>query len=132
MTDHSGTLDAFFKSQSVGLSSAERQRADGRSFKGTLEVEELQVPSTTLNDLLTREGVKKIDLLAMDIEGNELKALRGFDLERFRPELIVSEGKRRGVTAYSLRHGYEVIERYRNFDFVNIYYRPIAGARGSP
>ena len=29
----------------------------------------------------------------MDIEGGEPKALAGFDLDRFRPELIVIEGK---------------------------------------
>ncbi|MGE4608210.1 MAG: FkbM family methyltransferase [Myxococcota bacterium] len=131
VTDHSGTEDTFFKSQSLGLSSAERRRADGRHFGDTLEVEEILVPSTTLDDLLAREGVTKIDLLAMDIEGHELKALRGLDIDRFRPELVVAEGKRLGVTAYLDEHGYEVIERYQPFDFVNAYYQRRAGAHGS-
>ena len=123
VTDHSGTEDSFFRSESLGLSSADRKRADGKHFGGKLEVEEIKVPSITLDDLLEREGVEKIDLLAMDIEGHELTALHAFDIDRFQPALVVTEGKRPDVTAYLAEHGYEVIDRYRPFDRVNEYYR---------
>lgn len=123
VTDHSGTEDSFYKSQSRGLSSADRGRADGKHFGGTLEVEEVKVQSITLTDLLDNEGIGKIDLLAMDIEGHELNALHGFDIDRFRPELVVTEGKRPDVAAFFEEHGYEVIERYRAFDLVNDYFR---------
>ena len=123
VTDHSGTEDSFFKSESLGLSSADRERADGAHFGGTLRVEEVKVPSITLDDLLDREGVEKIDLLAMDIEGHELTALHAFDIDRFQPALVVTEGKRPDVRAYFAEHGYEVIDRYRPFDPVNEYYR---------
>ena len=79
----------------------------------------------TLNDLLDREGIKKIDLLAMDIEGHELNALAGFDIERFSPDLIVIEGRmRRGdmLKQYFNQHGCELIERYVPFDYVNLYF----------
>ncbi len=85
-------------------------------------MEEISIPSISLNDLLDREGVTKIDLLAMDIEGHELTALHGFDIERFRPDLVVTEGRRPDVTAYFTDHGYKVIERYLPFDTVNEYY----------
>ena len=78
----------------------------------------------TLDDLLEREGVEKIDLLSMDIEGHEAKALAGFDIERFRPELVVIEGHNKDVTTYLHRHGYKQILRYVPFDPVNRYFRP--------
>ncbi|MEE2665568.1 MAG: FkbM family methyltransferase [Myxococcota bacterium] len=127
VTDHSGTEEAFYRSQSVGLSSADRSRADGTHFGGSLDVEETRVPSTTLDDLLAREGIETIDLLALDIEGHEFNALRGIDLARFQPQLVVSEGRRRDVSTYLHEQGYEVIERYLRFDFVNTYYQRRAG-----
>jgi FkbM family methyltransferase len=128
VTDHSGTNDLFFKSDGLGLSSTKRRNARGLKFGQDRAIEEIRVESTTLDDLLTREGVTKIDLLAMDIEGHELTALRGFDLARFEPKLVVAEGKRANVTAYLASHGYEMIERYQPFDPVNGYYRPTAKA----
>ena len=93
------------------------------NFGAELAVEEIQVPSITLNELLEQVGVSEIDLLAMDIEGHELPALRGIDLERYRPELIVVEGNRGPVISHLTERGYEVIERYRPFDRINTYLR---------
>ena len=83
---------------------------------------EVRIPMITLNDLLDREGVEKIDLVSMDIEGHEPKAFAGFDIERFAPELLVVEGKNKGVKEYLEEHGYVQIERYKKFDTVNGYY----------
>ena len=126
VSDKSSDNAVFFKSQSMGLSSADIGRADGTHFGGKLEVEEISLPSISLNDLLDREGIETIDLLAMDIEGHELTALHGFDIDRFRPALVVTEGRRPAVAAFFAEHGYEVIERYRPFDTVNDYYRRVA------
>ena len=64
----------------------------------------------------------------MDIEGHEPKALAGFEIERFQPELVVVEGqveknKQVEVSTYFKRHGYELIQKYRPFDTVNDYYK---------
>jgi FkbM family methyltransferase len=123
VADHSSTDATFFRSESPGLSSADRSRADGTHFGGRLGVEEVHVPSTTLDDLLEHVGVERIDLLAMDIEGHELAALRGIDLDRFRPQLVVTEGRRADVATHLYQNGYELIERYLPFDPVNTYYR---------
>jgi FkbM family methyltransferase len=123
VTDHSGTEDRFFKSEDTGISSTNADWASGKVFGDRMKVEEVRVPSTTLDDLLDREGVKKVDLLSMDIEGHELQALAGFDIERFRPELVVAEGKVEAVQRYFEEHGYELIERYLPFDEVNRYFR---------
>ena len=82
----------------------------------------MKVPSITLDALLDREGVEKVDLLAMDIEGHEPEALAGFDIERFQPKLAVIEGKDPAVAQYFERHGYALIERYLPYDPVNRYF----------
>ena len=74
---------------------------------------------------LEKQGITKVDLLAMDIEGHELTALHGFDIERFRPDLVVTEGRRPDVTAYFAEHGYGAIKRYLAFDTVNVYNAPV-------
>ena len=129
VTDHSGSQDPFFKSEALGLSSANPKKARGANFGDDLEIEEIRVHSTTLDDLLTREGVTKIDLLALDIEGHELQALRGFAFDSFRPELVMVEGKRDVVRTYLGERGYELIERYLPFDLVNDYFQPRTASR---
>lgn len=125
VADKSSDDSVFYRSENVGLSSATRERADGVHFGGALNVEEISIPSISLNDLLDREGITKVDLLAMDIEGHELTALHGFDIERFRPDLVVTEGRRPDVAAYFAEHGYGAIKRYLAFDTVNVYYAPV-------
>ena len=131
VTDRSGDQETFFRSPSTGLSSTDRTWAAGKLFGDSLEPEEVKVESITLDDLLEREEVGKIDLLSMDIEGHEPKALAGFDIDRFRPELVVIERPfppkqvgRDQVHGYFEEHGYELIEKYRPFDAVNWYFRP--------
>jgi FkbM family methyltransferase len=121
VTDHSGSDEVFYRSEEPGLSSTSERRARGQRFGTALETEEIRVPSITLDQLLQRVGNPTIDLLAMDIEGHELPALRGIDLDRYQPELVMVEGFRRPVIAYLEQHGYAVIERYRRLDRVNTY-----------
>jgi len=127
VTDHSGDTQTFFVSFGLGLSSTDRERASGKVFKLKHPTKEIRVDTITLNDLLDREGVTKIDLLSMDIEGHEPKALAGFDIERFQPELVVIEGQteapnKRAVSRYFKQRGYVLIEKYRPFDKVNDYF----------
>jgi len=87
-----------------------------------------RVPTITLNDLLDREGIDRIDFLSMDIEESEPAALAGFDIERFRPELVCIEATERvkePIAAYFKAHGYERIDAYLERDPSNWYYRPI-------
>jgi hypothetical protein len=66
----------------------------------------------------------------MDIEGSEPTALAGFDIERFRPELVVIEAapdNRAAIAAYFAAHGYERIDAYLEHDAFNWYFRPRAG-----
>ncbi len=90
-----------------------------------------EVPTITLNDLLAAEGVDRIDFLNMDIELWEPKALAGFDIERFRPELVCIEAHqevRQDLLDYFARHGYIVVGRYLRADVWNLYFTPLKSA----
>jgi FkbM family methyltransferase len=125
VTENSAGSGRFYKSERMGLSSTNQNMADGfeEDPRGRAKTEEIQVKKISLTDLLDQEEIKKIDLLLLDIEGHELKALAGIDLERFSPELIVSEvfGNDK-VTKYLNKHGYQQIQRYVPMDEVNTYY----------
>ncbi len=127
VTDNSEGSDRFYKSSRIGLSSTNQNNADGfeEDPRGRAKTEEIQVKKIALTDLFDREGIKKIDLLSLDIEGHELKALKGLDLERFSPELIVTEtgfDLKGELPKYLNQHGYQQIQRYVPMDEVNSYY----------
>ena len=50
------------------------------------------VPLRSLDDLVARGEIPKVDLIKMDVEGSEMGALRGArqTIERFRPKLAIS------------------------------------------
>jgi FkbM family methyltransferase len=56
------------------------------AFTHTAEVE-----VTTLDDLLVQTGNPKPDFVSIDVEGAELTVLKGFDLSRHQPDLILVE-----------------------------------------
>lgn len=51
----------------------------------------VEVPARTLSAVLDEAGAPPVDLLSLDVEGFELEALRGLDLGRHRPALILVE-----------------------------------------
>lgn len=126
VADHSEGVESFYRTESgelLGISTLTPRAALGRKH----EWEEIHVRTITLTDLLDQNGVSKIDLLSMDIEGAELIALAGFDINRFEPELVVVEVHavaRAPVQEYFSAHGYERIERYDPYDVYNYYFTP--------
>lgn len=87
----------------------------------------VKTPTTTLNTLLERRGVRRIDFLSMDIEQAEPMALAGFDIRRFRPRLVCIEMQNEtkdAIRAYMARHGWLEIEKYRQWDAVNAWFEP--------
>ena len=84
----------------------------------------VQVKTATLNSILASQEIESIDFLSIDIEGAELAALRGFDIERFAPALAAVETIHpEAVTEWFATHGYERIDRYRKADKINLYFR---------
>jgi FkbM family methyltransferase len=102
-------------------------RQDFTEFYGE-NVSAIDVATIALNDLLEAERVERVDFLSMDIELWEPKALAGFDVERFRPELVCIEAHldvRQQILDYFARHGYVVVGRYLRADIWNLYFTPI-------
>jgi FkbM family methyltransferase len=77
----------------------------------------INVPSRTLDSVLEEAGSPiAFDFLSIDVEGHEIEVLRGFDIDRWRPRLILLEdhvadlSKHRYLTAA----GYRIIRRFEN------------------
>jgi FkbM family methyltransferase len=75
-----------FAAQSDRSTLASQAPAEEVTFTHSAEVEVV-----TLDDLLARAGNPQPDFLSIDVEGAELDVLKGFDLARHRPGLILVE-----------------------------------------
>jgi FkbM family methyltransferase len=87
-----------------------------------------EVPTTTLNVVLDQAGVRKLDFMSMDIELAEPKALAGFDVDRFKPELVCIEAHeevRQQILDYFARHHYALVGKYLRVDPQNLYFTPM-------
>ena len=51
------------------------------------------IPSDTLNSIIEKSPYKdkKIDFVSIDVEGYELEVIKGFDLKKYKPSIIVIE-----------------------------------------
>ena len=90
-------------------------------------VDSVEVPTITLNDLLERENVEKVDFVNLDIEGFEIQALQGFDLSKYQPKLLCIEtigDNAPIVEEMLLKHGYKPIQPWSESDTHNVYYSP--------
>ncbi len=83
------------------------------------ETTEQRVHYRSCAEILHEAGVSRLDFVSIDVEGGELQALRGLDLDRFRPELVVVEGANPGSpSADFLRsHGYRHVLSRSGNDF---------------
>ena len=83
-----------------------------------------KIESITLNDLLEKNKIKKgFELLSIDVEGNELEVLKGFDLKYWKPKIIIIEhnydnNKMREITKIFEEKGYKKdLELFSFHDF---------------
>src|SRR5579875_2063011 len=86
-----------------------------------------KVPAITLNQLFEEYvGERSVDFLKLDIEGSEAEALAGFDMERFRPRLLVIEASvpNRPEPSHGAWEPLVLAHRYRLalFDGLNRFY----------
>jgi FkbM family methyltransferase len=74
-------------------------------------MEEVEV--RTLDEVLAEAGNPKLDFMSLDVEGFELQVLRGFDLMRHRPAVILIEDHLEHLLVHRhlARHGYRLVKR---------------------
>lgn len=53
--------------------------------------QKIQVPVLTLNQVLELEKIKYFDVLIVDVEGLETDVFEGFDLEKYKPKVLIVE-----------------------------------------
>ena len=105
--------EMFYQKELSQLSTIEEQQAK-IAFQGSINKSKIQ--SLTLDTILekTNSTDKKIDLLDIDVEGADLKVLKGFTIEKFKPELICveiheKEIKNSEIYKYLINFSYELV-----------------------
>lgn len=100
-SEHSDTLSY--------LGASDRHLQQVRAEGARARSEPTQVPLSTM-DAVLEEHEGPIDFVVIDVEGGELDLLDGFDLDRFRPRVLVIEDKALGRDDALVRatspHGY--------------------------
>ena len=83
------------------------------------KLEKVKVKLRTLDSFIQEQGIEKIDFLSIDTEGTELDVLRGFDIQKYRPRLMVIENNFNNPTIeeYLRRFGYVKNKRVAINDF---------------
>ena len=85
-----------------------------KNYDHEFMITKIRVEQRTLNSILANElkHLTKIDVLALDIEGGELKCFMGLDFNKYRPSVILTENGGgcksyvENVTEYLEQNGY--------------------------
>ena len=90
ISDKNENIKLFYQKELSQLSTIEKGQAES-VFQG--EIKEKEIEAFTLDEILSRDKYKdsKIDLLDIDVEGADLKVLRGLSFDKFKPELVCVE-----------------------------------------
>lgn len=75
-----------------------------------LAPEPMRVAARTLDSMLEESGAQGVDFVSIDVEGGEAEVLRGFDIMRWRPAVVLVESNAKfrqpQVRDYFVGHGY--------------------------
>ncbi|WP_168192781.1 FkbM family methyltransferase [Undibacter mobilis] len=77
----------------------------------------IEVPVRTLDSILEEaQAPVAFDFLSIDVEGHEIEVLRGFDLRRWQPRLVMIEDHVADLSKHDFMRaaGYRIIRRYEN------------------
>ena len=105
-----GVTKMFYQKKLSQLSTIDEKQAK-IAFQGNIKTSEIKC--FTLDAILEKLkfNEKKINLLDIDVEGGDLKVLKGFSLEKFKPELICVE-----IHEKEIKHS-EIYEYLSNFSY---------------
>ncbi len=83
-------IHMYFQKELSQLSTTDYQQAK-KAFQGPIKDKKIQ--AHTLDEIInfSKLDIKKIDFLDIDVEGADLKVLKGLSFEKYNPELICVE-----------------------------------------
>ncbi len=86
VTDHKGEVDLFFYHNRAAKNTISKEF-------GSDAKEQKKINSDTLNNIIENSKFKdsKVDFVSIDVEGNEMNVLNGFNLKKYKPKLILLE-----------------------------------------
>ena len=93
-------------------------------FKKLLNLDEDPVynffaPAISLNNLIEKHSINSIDLLSLDVEGNELSVLEGCNLSNGKIKNIIIESRSpKQIDDYLSRFGYVLIKQLSYHDYL--------------
>lgn len=86
VSDKNEEKKLYFFHERAAKNTLSRDHADGAK-------KIINIKTLTLNEIILKTSYydKEIDFLSIDVEGSELDVLRGFDLKKYKPKIIVAE-----------------------------------------
>lgn len=99
----------FFVAERPGHSGLVKNRVEAE----TKYVRTETVKIMTLDAILQQAGDPKLDFVSIDVEGTQLDVLKGFNLHRHRPVLLLVEDHLHELSAHTFirKQGYRLIKR---------------------
>ena len=90
VSDKSGEVDLYFYHDHSAINTLSKETFDSGGGK-SLNIKKIK--SETLNSIIENSPFKdnKIDFLTIDVEGYEINVLKGFDINRYKPDIIILE-----------------------------------------
>jgi FkbM family methyltransferase len=88
----------------------------------TLKKNFIQVPVSTLTNILDKQVIPKIDLLSLDVEGYEYSVLKGLNLNKYKPTYMLIEIYNSDFTkicTYLKDNNYQLICNFSNYNNKN-------------
>jgi len=83
-------VDLYFYHNKSAINTLNKTSAE---FQKAIPKEVRKITTNTLNTIILESSFadKKVDFLSIDVEGYELEVLKGFDLKKYSPKVIVIE-----------------------------------------
>jgi FkbM family methyltransferase len=110
-SDHPGEMVLNLFAADEGGSHSALSSDEPHPHAGQTVARTITVQVATLETLLEQQGVsKEFGLLSVDTEGHDYRVIRGLNLSRFRPRVIITENYVNDElkSAYLREHGYRV------------------------
>lgn len=78
---------------------------------GIKEIIKIKVPQKTLNNIIETEisHIEEIDIMSIDVEGGELNVLKGINLIKYKPKILVIENIFNNIEIYDYLKQYNYI-----------------------